>query len=306
MSPIFSHIHHPLTTQRLRNRSAIRPVAKEHMLNVSKVKAGEIVHCLCCKKLCLPPEPLCHEHLIAKTFVAMIGVTNDCYDTVTHRQKIMSWIQMLPVIFTPIDLDDRVRFLAIGWRKYRDKRETLAMMNDILNEYQVDHKLVVQERDNLLFQMKNLEKDLAVAKTKIDELEKDLEVVSKARDNYIELTTIANKSIEVLMSHTGSANQGSSETEVRNIGSANQRSSETEVSNIGSASQASSETDELCDPAYCAWNTDPTSVESTPSRNSRKRKDPECLNCVFVPCVKHRVLTGTLAVYSGGSVPSDV
>ena len=65
MSPIFSHIHHPLTTQRLRNRSAIQPVAKEHMLNVSKVKAGEIVHCLCWK-LCLPPAPLCYDHLLVR------------------------------------------------------------------------------------------------------------------------------------------------------------------------------------------------------------------------------------------------
>ena len=49
----------------------------------------------------------------------MIGVTNDCYDTVRHQQKIMSWIEMLPVIFKPIDLDDRVRFLAIGWHEYQ-------------------------------------------------------------------------------------------------------------------------------------------------------------------------------------------
>ena len=265
--------------------------AKEQMLNVGKVKAGEIVPCLCCKKSCLPPEPLCHDHLIAKSFLAMIGVTNDCYDTVTHRQKIMSWIEMLPVIFKPIDLDDRVRFLATGWRKYRDKRETLARMKDVLNEYQVDHKLVVQERDNLLFQMKKLEKDLAAAKTKIDELEKELEVVSKARDNYIELTTTANKSIEVLMNHIA-ASQGSSETEVRNIGS-----------------QSSSQTEDLCDPAYCAWNTDAASVQSTahePSRNSRKRKDIDCLSCVFVPCVKHRVFTGTLAVCSGEGVQADL
>ena len=255
-------------------------VAEEQMLNVGKIKAGQIVPCLCCKKSCLPPEPLCHDHLIAKSFLAMIGVTNDCYDTVRHQQKIMSWIEMLPVIFKPIDLDDRVRFLANGWRKYRDKRETLAGMKDVLNEYQVDHKLVVQERDNLLFQMKNLEKDLAAAKTKIDELEKELEVVSKARDNYIELTTTANKSIEVLMR------------------------------NIGSASQGSSETDELCDPAYCAWNTDAASVQE-PSRNSRKRKDIDCkdidcMRCVFVPCVKHRVFTGTLAVCSGEGVQADL
>ena len=270
------------------------------MLDVEKVQADEIVPCLCCKKLCLPPEPLCHDHLIAKSFLAMIGVTNDCYDTVTHRQKIMKWIEMLPNVFKPADLIDRIRFLKSAWRKYQDKREALHDMKSALNLYQDDHKLLVEERDNLLCKIKNLEKDLSDANTQRDDLEKKLEVVSKSRDNFKELTETANKSIEVLMSHVGPASQCSSAAEVNNIGTASQGSSETEVKNIGTASQGSSETEEVCDPFFCAWNTDPASVEST--RNSQTRKDVDCLSCVFVPCKKHRVFTGTLAVNSDGGL----